>query len=428
MFSGKKKEKKEISTTKGTSSFHQTTTVKKSDHGTTVTKTTQITSLSACTQSSTREERSHSFSTTGSFGFDGTASISGPNASSYQSPYFNRTYSLYGSKVTPSVDASPFTPTRLETTGSSSFLANRSGTATASSPIVSFSSALPLNRLNYTGGYTSPYNRGAYGGSHSTLAVPNQTSSATAKTNNAVPTYKNQNVKLGKALLINNVKFIETKDERQGAKKDSEDFGKFLKKINFDVDHKLNMKGKDMLKKVKDFSKSDFSRHDISLVVIMSHGNNLIKSGERIRGGFTQIAGTDNEPVSTEDIIEQFVATSSHPSLRGKPKIFIFQCCRGEKDQEICHDAAPIGKQLKEYSDILVAYSTLPGYLSNRDPKSGTWYIQSICDVFQKHYKDHHIEEMLKIVDHQLSLKHPKFTQTSTYESRGFKQCFLCKN
>lgn len=73
-------------------------------------------------------------------------------------------------------------------------------------------------------------------------------------------------------------------------------------------------------------------------------------------------------------------------------------------------------------------YNIYAGYVSNRDPSRGSWYIQSLCQTVERHFKDYHIEDILKIVDDELSNKHPKYTQTSTYENRGFKRCFLYKS
>ena len=33
------------------------------------------------------------------------------------------------------------------------------------------------------------------------------------------------------------------------------------------------------------------------------------------------------------------------------------------------------------WEDMLIAYSTLPGYVANRDLFRGTWFIESLCQV-----------------------------------------------
>ena len=30
---------------------------------------------------------------------------------------------------------------------------------------------------------------------------------------------------------------------------------------------------------------------------------------------------------------------------------------------------------------MVIAFSTIPGYVSNRDKEKGTWFIQSLCKV-----------------------------------------------
>ena len=79
---------------------------------------------------------------------------------------------------------------------------------------------------------------------------------------------------------------------------------------------------------------------------------------------------------------------------------------------------------------MLIAYSTLPGYVSNRDHYRGTWFIESICkvsndhgnscvqamvQVFMEHAKDMNLRDMLDEVGLVLSM----------YESEsGTKQSF----
>ena len=64
---------------------------------------------------------------------------------------------------------------------------------------------------------------------------------------------------------------------------------------------------------------------------------------------------------------------------------------------------------------MLIAYSTLPGYVSNRDHFRGTWFIESICKVFMEQAKDTNLRDMLDEVGLVLS----------RYESEmGTKQSF----
>ena len=87
-------------------------------------------------------------------------------------------------------------------------------------------------------------------------------------------------------------------------------------------------------------------------------------------------------------------------------------------------------KQELSWEDMLIAYSTLPGYVSNRDHYRGTWFIESICkvgsvhgygfvkamvQVFMEHAKDMNLRDMLDEVGLVLS----------RYESEmGTKQSF----
>lgn len=65
---------------------------------------------------------------------------------------------------------------------------------------------------------------------------------------------------------------------------------------------------------------SSLSKYDISIVVIMGHG-----SGSS--NGASVISGVDGVTVPIAWIIDEF-SKSNCPALNGKPKIFIFQCCR----------------------------------------------------------------------------------------------------
>lgn len=65
---------------------------------------------------------------------------------------------------------------------------------------------------------------------------------------------------------------------------------------------------------------SSLSKYDISVVILMGHGTGSTS-------GSSEIAGIDNRNVEISWIIDEFNKTNC-PALSGKPKIFIFQCCR----------------------------------------------------------------------------------------------------
>uniref|UniRef100_V5G4Y4 Caspase-1 n=1 Tax=Anoplophora glabripennis TaxID=217634 RepID=V5G4Y4_ANOGL len=242
-----------------------------------------------------------------------------------------------------------------------------------------------------------------------------------------IPTYNTKGKNRGNVLIINNIKFLQEKQERKGAELDEKNLRTMFKDMGFNVETHKDLKKAAMVTKISKFSgDSSLKKADISVLIMMSHGSNVDESGKVIQGGFTQIYGIDDGGLAIDDILDKFSGEKC-PAMAGKPKIFIFQCCRGERQEHNLHnDGVPMTRNVvKKHGDMLVAFSTLPGFFSIRDTQQGSWYIQSICEVFKKYGKEMDVETLLKIVDEQLSKKHPKYQQTSTYECRGFKRCFL---
>jgi len=82
------------------------------------------------------------------------------------------------------------------------------------------------------------------------------------------------------------------------------------------------------------------------------------------------------------------------------------------KSRKMSVPSAPKGLT---WEDMLIAFATLPGYVSNRDHFRGTWFIECLCKVVMENAKDTSLRDMLDLVGLELR----------EYESEtGTKQSF----
>lgn len=132
---------------------------------------------------------------------------------------------------------------------------------------------------------------------------------------------------------------------------------------------------------------------------------------------------SDGKLFPINDILEAFT-NKSFPALAGKPKFILFQACRGEaKDRGYIFEpdtavlprsASPENvdasvvvnktnwKCLPSMSDYIIAYSTLPGFVSWRSEKEGSWFIQILVEVFRKYASVLHVLDLLTEVNRRL--------------------------
>ncbi|KFO77303.1 Caspase-9 [Cuculus canorus] len=204
----------------------------------------------------------------------------------------------------------------------------------------------------------------------------------------------------GHCLILNNVNFSRDSDlsTRDGSDVDCEKLEKRFKALCFNILTQRNLKAQEMVSELQKLAQQDHSALDCCVVVILSHGCQT--SHIQFPGG---IYGTDGKPIPIEKIVNYF--NGSHcPSLRGKPKLFFIQACGGEQrdrgfvvDYDSPSDEAPGGSlesdatpfqtvagnvdepdavaSLPTPSDILVSYSTFPGFVSWREASTGSWQI-----------------------------------------------------
>lgn len=58
------------------------------------------------------------------------------------------------------------------------------------------------------------------------------------------------------------------------------------------------------------------------------------------------------------------------------------------------------------WEDMIIAYSTIPGFTSQRDHEKGTWFIQALVETFMNHAHDRELIDLLRMTSDYLS----KFT------------------
>ncbi|XP_014470769.1 PREDICTED: caspase-3-like [Dinoponera quadriceps] len=252
----------------------------------------------------------------------------------------------------------------------------------------------------------------------------------------------------GLVLLITNILY---EKPRLAAEHDENNLTELFQEMGFHVISKKNLKGKEIKDEVKKFSKrEELANVDSCFVIISSHGReNEVNHGTEILGVDT--GQKDAEKVFCDEILDYFTVDACS-KMAGKPKIFIFQLCRGLRKQKIKYerlvtDIIPIDPEnmdeevkpdntillgpkysIRNYADMLVVYSTLPGHVAYRDTETGSWFIQILCSVFMSFARECHVQDLFNIIDSQLQRLRTSDDncQTSTVQSIGFnRRCYL---
>ncbi|KFO98890.1 Caspase-9 [Calypte anna] len=234
----------------------------------------------------------------------------------------------------------------------------------------------------------------------------------------------------GYCLILNNVTFRQGSglSTRVGSDVDCQKLQKRFQALCFQVLTRRDLTAQEIVLELQELARQDHSALDCCVVVILSHGCQT--SHIQFPGG---IYGTDGKPIPIEKIVNYFNG-SQCPSLRGKPKLFFIQACGGEErdrgfvvDCDSPPDNAPGGSlesdatpfqappgnvdeldavaSLPTPSDILVSYSTFPGFVSWREALSGSWYVETLDSVLEQYASAPQLLSLSSQVAHIVSAK-----------------------
>ena len=180
--------------------------------------------------------------------------------------------------------------------------------------------------------------------------------------------YKMSSNPRSKALIINNYHFTCGMRDRIGTQHDVENLRRLFIYLSFDTTVRNDLSVEEF--RESDLSSTSHTDYDCLIVAILTHG---------IEGN---VYSTDGVLIPIATIVSMFDANSC-PSLAEKPKIFIFQACRGSNfdggaqirdDRIVPQNEVPVeepdgvGRQvIPSRSDYMIAYSTPTGFVPWRN-------------------------------------------------------------
>lgn len=153
-------------------------------------------------------------------------------------------------------------------------------------------------------------------------------------------------------------------------------------------------------------------QYDCFALLMMSHGS---EAG---------IHGTDSLPHKLEEIMEMFKGDNCK-SLRGKPKLFFFQSCRGNetdrgqkfypRGREVVRDGYNTSKnqvyRVPTDSDILMVCATTEGRLANRTleiaqgtVRTTSWFLDAMQQIFTRYADKEDVSSMMLRINRHVAL------------------------
>jgi hypothetical protein len=238
--------------------------------------------------------------------------------------------------------------------------------------------------------------------------------------------YNMQHEKRGKALIFNHKAFDEKRDKhlskRPGTEIDAVTLNETLTNLGFDVSIHTDPDLDEICKHLERAAAAeDNIDSDCILVAVLSHGHD---SGK--------ISAWDQE-YEEETLWKAFLGEKAR-RLRGKPKVFIIQACRGtERDEGVELDGAEEGSstggKIPSHADFLIARATVPGQVSFRNSLTGTYYIQELCAVLLREAYTDDLVSILTKVQGNMARKtmQGRFKQGPSFTSRLTKKLQLVK-
>ena len=217
----------------------------------------------------------------------------------------------------------------------------------------------------------------------------------------------------GLGLIFVNEK-IKGQDNRIGAVKDEQNFTHLFKGMGLTSLVCRDKSCKEIRQEILEITMTDLSQCEMLAVAISTHG----AEGDKLYG-------SDGTTYSLyHDVVSTFKPNSC-PGLTGKPKVFLIQSCRGNEVGSCPIQTDGIERPCVTHeSDFLIAHSTVWGYKSFRHTETGSWFVTTLRETFEKCKYEYSLMDILTFVNQIVIRKSQgesgnsdKFIQTCQLES-----------
>ncbi|KAH8305269.1 hypothetical protein KR018_009461 [Drosophila ironensis] len=331
----------------------------------------------------------------------------GPNAYNQLITALRNVKSIEAAKLLESVDESPSLPGFISISEQRNSSRRSADIVDTPSPSHLEGACVSKKQYNEPLGPLKPYDEPVQ-------KVRNVIKSDRIHTDDVVGTYKMQSRhNRGVLLMVNIIDFPDPKRKRNGAEVDSNSLIDLFREMGFTIFAYRNMNQQQFFDVLGQVTSSKYVQEtECFVMVLMTHGNRVDE--------IDKVEFCDGSVVDMQKIKSHFQAHIT-PYLVQKPKVLIFPFCRGDhpdlgKPNNQYDSMAPtawmlatqeqpkvetegssyIYSNVPTLSDTLVCYANTPGYVTHRDPESGSWYIQKFCNIMAELAHNTPVEDILK--------------------------------
>ena len=204
----------------------------------------------------------------------------------------------------------------------------------------------------------------------------------------------------GLALIVNNVTWINDptgEETRHGSDADADRLQTVFANLDYHVKLRRNLKAAEMKTALEEIRKDIRDSHDSFVCCILSHGTD------------EGIEGVDGKYVTVHELAETLYPDNCG-ALNGKPKLFFIEACREkiQSDNKGANDT--ITKPLPRGADFFFGNSTIQDSAAYRKQRSGSFYIQALCETFEQHADKLSFSDMLLAVNQKIATN-PELSQ-----------------